>query len=90
VLSVFCQLALFVVGDLEIVDSFAKPFRGGGIILGAPTAPEFPKGGLQGISEVRALSPGGGKMICGGRGRSLLGIVNALCAFPTEGAMPDH
>ena len=42
--SVVCQLGLFVVGDLEIVDSLAESFSGDGILIGAATVPEFPKG----------------------------------------------
>jgi hypothetical protein len=81
---------LFVVGDLEIVDSFAEPFRGGGIFFGAPTVPEFPKGGVRGIrwSGLRRRAEERGSEAADGR--LLLDIINALCAFPTEGAMPDH
>ena len=90
VLPVVCQPPLFVIGKLEIVNSFAETFSGGGIILGAPTVPEFPKSGLRGICWIRALPLRGGKRLGEWGGGVLLGIINALCAFPAESTVPDH
>ena len=71
------------------MDSSAEPSRGGVILIGAPTVPEIPKGGVGGIG-IWALSLRRGGGVGGGGGRWLRGIVNAFCAFATEGAMPDH
>ena len=60
-LSVVCQSALFVVGHLEIVDSFGEAFEESGNFLGAPTVPKIPKGWVRGISWVRALPLRGGE-----------------------------
>ena len=76
--------ALFVVGDLQIMYSFAEASRGGdGIFFGAPMVPKFPKGGARGISWIWAPSLWRGEGVgeCGWR--ILLDIVNALCAFAT-------
>ena len=55
VLPIICKPALFVAGYLEIVDASTDPSRGGGIrLLRAASVPEFPKGGLGGISRIWA------------------------------------
>lgn len=71
------------------MDSFAEPSRGGGIFFGAATVPKFPKGRVGGI-RVWAPSLWRGEGVRESGWRMLLDIINALCAFPTESAMPDH
>ena len=72
------------------MDSLAEPSCGSGIFFGAPTVPECPKGGVRGVSWIWALSLDRGEGVRERGGSFLLGIINALCSFPTEGAMPDH
>ena len=44
----------------------------------------------RGVSWIWALSLDRGEGVRERGGSFLLGIINALCSFPTESAMPDH